>query len=87
MPRTATPGRSEIFSASYGASPRATLALARSARALAYLRQRDFVEPADIIDLSYDILNHRIGLSFAARAAGITVKQVIESLVERVPVP
>ena len=71
----------------YGASPRATLALARGARALAYLRQRDFVEPSDIIDLTYDILNHRIGLSFAARAAGVTTKQVIEGLVERVPVP
>ena len=72
---------------SYGASPRATLALARSARALAYLRQRDFVEPADIIDLADDVLNHRIGLSFAARAAGVTRKQLISGLLERVPVP
>lgn len=71
----------------YGASPRATLALARSARALAYLRHRDFVEPADIIDLAYDVLNHRIGLSFAARAEGINTRQIIQQLVETVPVP
>ena len=71
----------------YGASPRATLALARCAKALAYLRQRDFVEPADIIDLTYDVLNHRIGLSFAARAEGITAHQVVQQLVDTVPVP
>jgi len=71
----------------YGASPRATLALARCARALAYLRQRDFVEPADIIDLAYDIMNHRIGLSFAARAEGLTARQIIKQLVDVVPVP
>jgi MoxR-like ATPase len=71
----------------YGASPRATLALARCARALAYLRQRDFVEPADIIDLAYDVLNHRIGLSFAARAEGIDRREVIQRLLDVVPVP
>ncbi len=71
----------------YGASPRATLALARCARALAYLRQRDFVEPADIIDLTYEVLNHRIGLSFAARAEGINSRQIIQQLVDTVPVP
>ncbi len=71
----------------YGASPRATLALGHCARALAYLRQRDFVEPADIIDLAYEALNHRIGLSFAARAEGITAKHFIDGLIERVPVP
>ncbi|ALP54638.1 AAA family ATPase [Candidatus Tenderia electrophaga] len=71
----------------YGASPRATLALARCARALAYLRQRDFVEPADIVDLADDVLGHRIGLSFAARAEGITARQIIQQLVDIVPIP
>ncbi len=71
----------------YGASPRATLALARCAKAQAYLRQRDFVEPADIIDLAYDVLNHRIGLSFAARAEGISSHQIIQQLVDVIPVP
>ncbi|HEB62843.1 MAG TPA: MoxR family ATPase [Gammaproteobacteria bacterium] len=70
-----------------GASPRATLALAHASRARAYLHGRDFVEPADIIDLAYDILNHRITLSFAARTENITCKQAIKRLVEKVPVP
>lgn len=72
---------------SHGSSPRASLALARGARALAFLRQRDFVEPADILDLAHDVLDHRIGLSFAARAEGIDNRQFISDLVQRVPVP
>ncbi len=70
-----------------GASPRATLALAHASRARAYLHDRDFVEPADIIDLAYDVLNHRIALSFAARAEGITRHQAIKHLIDKVPVP
>ena len=71
----------------HGASPRATLALARCARAMAFLRQRDFVEPADIIDIAYEVLNHRIGLSFAGRAEGVSSRQLIEGLIERIPTP
>ena len=70
-----------------GASPRATLALAHAARARAYLHERDFVEPGDIMDLAYHVLNHRIALSFAARADGITRQQVIARLIEKVPAP
>ena len=70
-----------------GASPRATLALAHAARARAYLHERDFVEPGDIMDLAYHVLNHRIALSFAARADGVTRQQVIARLVEKVPTP
>ena len=70
-----------------GASPRATLALAHAARARAYLHERDFVEPGDIMDLAYHVLNHRIALSFAARADGVTRQQVIARLIEKVPAP
>jgi len=70
-----------------GASPRATLALARCARARAYLAERDFVEPADIIDVAADVLNHRIGMSFTARAEGIRPTQAIARILEKVPVP
>jgi len=70
-----------------GASPRATLALARCARARAYLAERDFVEPADIIDVAADVLNHRIGMSFTARAESVRPTQAIARIVERVPVP
>lgn len=72
---------------SHGASPRATLALARAARARAWLHDRDFVEPGDIMDLAYHVMNHRIGLSFAARAEGVTRRQVIARLVEKLPAP
>lgn len=71
----------------HGASPRATLALAHCARAMAFIRQRDFVEPADIIDIAYDVLNHRIGLSFSARAEGITPRHFIDELLARIPIP
>ncbi|MCC6209337.1 MAG: MoxR family ATPase [Gammaproteobacteria bacterium] len=70
-----------------GASPRATLALAHTARAQALLAGRDFVEPDDILQLAPDVLNHRIGLSFAARAAGVTPDRAIERIVACVPVP
>ncbi len=86
--RDATPWDSEVAAwLSRGASPRATLALAHAARARAWLRERDFVEPGDIMDLAYHVLNHRIALSFAARADGVTRKQVIARLVEKVPAP
>jgi len=72
---------------SRGASPRATLAIARCARARAYLAERDFVEPADILDVAADVLNHRIGMSFTARAEGIKPTQAVMRILERVPVP
>lgn len=71
----------------WGASPRATLALARAARARALLNGRDFVTPDDIMVLAYDILNHRIGMSFAAAADNVTVAQVIERILEKIPIP
>jgi MoxR-like ATPase len=70
-----------------GASPRASLALARSARALAYLRDRDFVEPGDIMAMAEPVLNHRIGLSFAARADGLSPSSLVARLTQAVPVP
>ncbi len=71
----------------HGASPRATLALARCARALAFLRQRDFVEPADILDVAPEVLGHRIGLTFAARAEGVDQRRIVDQLLQRIPIP
>ncbi len=70
-----------------GASPRATLALAQTSRARAYLKGRDFVEPGDIIELAHDVLNHRIALSFTARAEGVDCRQLIERITDVVPIP
>ena len=71
----------------YGASPRATIALDRCARARAWLDQRDFVSPEDIQAVIHDILRHRLLLSFEAEAEGITSDRVVDELVRRIPVP
>ncbi|MDH3359337.1 MAG: MoxR family ATPase [Desulfobulbaceae bacterium] len=70
----------------YGGSPRATIALDRCSRALAWLRGRDFVSPDDVQAVLHDILRHRLILSFEAEANGITKDQVIDSLLQHVPV-
>ena len=69
----------------YGASPRATIALDRCSRALAWLEGRDFVTPDDVRAVAHDVLRHRLILSFEAEAAGITANQVIDKLLETVP--
>lgn len=70
-----------------GASPRATLAMAQCARAHAFLRQRDFVEPGDIVDIAHNVLGHRIALHFSAHADGVFQQQVIDRILDIIPVP
>jgi MoxR-like ATPase len=70
----------------YGASPRATIALDRCARARAWLAGRDFVSPDDILSIAPDVLRHRIIPSFEAEAEGHTVDSLIKRLMELVPV-
>ncbi|MBE9560683.1 MAG: MoxR family ATPase [Proteobacteria bacterium] len=71
----------------YGASPRATIALDRCARAHAWLDQRDFVSPDDIQAIAFDVLRHRIILSYEAEADGVTPDSFIQELIARVAVP
>ncbi len=71
----------------YGASPRATLALDRCAKINAWLKGKDFVSPEDIHAVVYDVLRHRIILSFEAQAEGITTDDVIASILKLVPLP
>jgi len=71
----------------YGASPRASLALDRCARAHAWLRGRDYVTPDDIQTLAYDVLRHRVLLGFEAEADGMTSDDLTQRLLELVPVP
>ncbi|MCL7421461.1 MAG: MoxR family ATPase [Methylobacter sp.] len=71
----------------YGASPRASIALDRCSRAKAWLAQRDFVSPEDIQDMAYDVLRHRLILSYEAEAEGITTDHFIRELIARVAVP
>lgn len=71
----------------FGASPRATLALDRCAKINAWLREKDYVSPEDIQAVVFDILRHRIILSFEAQAEGITADMVISRLLKLVPLP
>ncbi|WP_432453481.1 MULTISPECIES: AAA family ATPase [unclassified Agarivorans] len=68
----------------FGASPRASIALARAARARAWLHGRDFVSPEDIQQLAYPVLRHRLLLSYQAQAKGIQADTVIARLLELV---
>ena len=71
----------------YGASPRASIALDRCARAHAWLAERAFVTPEDIQTLAFDVLRHRLLLSYEAEAEGITPDHFIEEILSRVAVP
>ena len=71
----------------FGASPRASMALAQTARAHAYLRGRDFVTPEDVQALAPDVMRHRIVLTFDAEAEGIDTDTVIRQVLGAVPVP
>jgi len=70
----------------YGASPRATIALDRCARAHAWLAGRDYVSPDDVQAMAHDVLRHRLILSFDAEARGISADQVIDKLLALVAV-
>jgi MoxR-like ATPase len=70
-----------------GASPRATIALAKASRAHAFIEHRGFVTPEDVKAVAYDVLRHRILVTFEAEADGVTSEQVIQKILERVEVP
>ena len=71
----------------YGASPRATIALDRCARAKAWLAGRDFVTPEDVQGLAFDVLRHRVMITYEAEASGWSVERFISELIARIPVP
>ena len=71
----------------YGASPRASINLVLTARALAYMRGRDYVLAQDIQDMALDVLRHRIVLSYEALSDEVTSDALIKKVLERIPVP
>jgi MoxR-like ATPase len=71
----------------YGASPRATIYLAKAAQALAFLRHRAYVIPEDIKYIGQDVLRHRIILSYEAEAEGISVEDIIKQTFDSVEAP
>jgi MoxR-like ATPase len=72
---------------SYGASPRASLALYQSAKALAWLRGQDFVAPSLVQDLAADVLRHRIGLTYEAEAENLTTDTIVAQVLAQTPMP
>jgi MoxR-like ATPase len=71
----------------YGASPRATIFLTLAARAHAFLRRRAFVTPEDVKAVAYDVLRHRLTLTYEAEAEEVTPEKVVSRVLDRVEVP
>jgi MoxR-like ATPase len=71
----------------FGASPRASINMILTAKALAYVRGRDFVLPQDVKDMALDVMRHRLVLSFEALADNVTSDQILEALLVRVQAP
>src|SRR5690606_6192011 len=70
-----------------GASPRASLGLVAAGRALALLRGRSYTVPQDVFDVAFEVLNHRIVLSYEALAEGLDAVEVVRQVVSTVPAP
>jgi MoxR-like ATPase len=71
----------------HGGSPRASIALATAAKALAFLKRRGYVIPEDVRSVCGDVLRHRIGLTYEAEAENITSEDIINQILNRVEVP
>ena len=71
----------------YGASPRASINLAKAARAYAFIRRRGYVIPEDVRAVCHDVLRHRIGLSYEAEANNLTSEEIVSEILNTVEVP
>ena len=71
----------------YGGSPRASINLAKAAKAYAFIKRRGYVIPEDVRAVCHDILNHRIGLTYEAEAENISTEEIISEILNRVGVP
>ena len=71
----------------FGASPRASIHLIEGARALAFLRGRDYVLPEDVTDITPDVLRHRLVLSYEALANGLSADELVDRVMQKIPAP
>jgi MoxR-like ATPase len=71
----------------FGASPRASINLILTARALAYVRGRDYVLPQDVLDMVLDVIRHRLVLSYEALSDNVTADDLLKKILKRIPVP
>lgn len=72
---------------SFGGSPRASINLAKAARAYAFIKRRGYVVPEDVRAVAHDVLRHRIGLTYEAEASNITTEDVVSNIINKVEVP
>jgi MoxR-like ATPase len=71
----------------FGASPRASINLILTARALAFVRGRDYALPQDVLDMALDVLRHRLVLSFEALSDDVSSDDLLDTIIDRIPVP
>lgn len=71
----------------FGGSPRASISLAKAARAYAFIKHRGYVVPEDVRAIAHDVLRHRIGLSYEAEASNITSEEIVSKIINKVEVP
>ena len=71
----------------FGGSPRASINLAKAARAYAFIRRRGYVVPEDVRAVAHDVLRHRIGLSYEAEASNVTSEEIVSTIINKVEVP
>lgn len=71
----------------FGGSPRASISLAKAARAYAFIKRRGYVVPEDVRAVAHDVLRHRIGLSYEAEASNITSEEIVSKIINKVEVP
>ena len=72
---------------SFGGSPRASINLAKAARAYAFIKRRGYVVPEDVRAIAHDVLRHRIGLTYEAEASNITSEEIVSKIINKVEVP
>ncbi|MBR5652576.1 MAG: MoxR family ATPase [Prevotella sp.] len=71
----------------FGGSPRASINLAKAAKAYAFVKRRGYVVPEDVRAVAHDVLRHRIGLSYEAEAGNVTTEEIISQIINKVEVP
>ncbi|MBQ6227004.1 MAG: MoxR family ATPase [Prevotella sp.] len=71
----------------FGGSPRASISLAKAARAYAFIKRRGYVVPEDVRAVAHDVLRHRIGLSYEAEASNVNSEEIISKIINKVEVP
>ena len=71
----------------FGGSPRASINLAKASRAYAFIKRRGYVVPEDVRAVAYDVLRHRIGLSYEAEANNVTSEEIVSKIINKVEVP